>query len=316
MHVLLVEGSKKLLNELKTGLIARGLKVQTATSLEETYARITAGTFDAIFLDLSLSDSHGIETYNRVRAVAPGVPIIVSTDIDEEELALIAIEGGAQGHVLKSSASCEAIHRRIEFAIEEAKVGQALLKSEKRLRIILENSYDAFIAADENWHITDWNPQAETTFGWTKQEVLGKPLSTIVPKHFRKQYAQTVEKRFDKQSRSVLRANYELQAIDKDGRQFPIEFVIFKIREEVDYLYCAFVRDITDRKRLNEVLEKQVAERTERLTQSNEELKQFAKIASHDLQEPLRAVQGFANLLKENTDGKLDKDSQNLWTLF
>lgn len=309
MHVLLVEGSQKLLKELKTGLTARGLKVETATNLAETFASLAEGAFDAIFLDLSLMDSHGIETYNRVREVAPGIPIIVSTDVHEEELALKAIEGGAQGHVLKSSASCEAIHRRIEFAIEETKVGQALLKSEKRLRIILENSYDAFIAADENWNITDWNPQAETTFGWTKQEMMGKPLSSIVPKHFRKQYAQLVEKRFDKQSRSVLRANYELQAVDKDGRQFPIEFVIFKIREEVDYLYCAFVRDITDRKRLNEELERKVAERTERLTQSNEELKQFAKIASHDLQEPLRAVQGFANLLKENTDGKLDKDA-------
>lgn len=310
MHVLLVEGSKKLLKELKTGLTARGLKIETATNLEETFARLSEGTFDAIFLDLTLPDSEGIETFYRVREVTPGIPIIVSTEAEEEELALKAIEGGAQGHVLKSNASCQAIHRRIEFAIEETKVGQALLKSEKRLRIILENSYDAFISVDQNWKITDWNPQAETTFGWTKAEALGKPLSSIVPRHFRKQYARLVEKRFDQQGSNVLRANYELQAIDKDGRQFPIEFVIFKIREDEDYLYCAFVRDITDTKRQSEELERKVAERTERLTRSNEELKQFAKIASHDLQEPLRAVQGFATLLKENTEGKLDKDSQ------
>jgi len=310
MHVLLVEGDKKLLKLLKTGLRERGIKVQTAENLEETFTRLAQCSFDAILLDLSLSDSQGIETYHRVRELVPAVPILVATDLDEEELALKAIEQGAQGHVLKQSVSSEAIHRRIEFAIEETRVGQALQKSEKRLRIILENSYDAFMSVDRQWQITDWNPQAETTFGWSKQEALGRPLSSIVPRHLRKQYAKLVEKRFDKGDSTVLRANYELQAINNEGRQFPIEFVIFKIKEDQDYLYCAFVRDITDRKRLSEDLERQVAERTERLTQSNEELKQFAKIASHDLQEPLRAVQGFANLLKENTSGKLDKDSE------
>lgn len=310
MHVLLVEGSSKLLEELKCGLSERGLDVETASNLQQTFERLREGSFDAILLDLSLSDSDGIETFHRVRELTPGVPIIVSTDACEEVVALRAIEEGAQGHVLKQAANCEAIHRRLEFAIEETKVGVALKKSEKRLRIILENSYDAFISVDRNWQITDWNPAAEATFGWTKQEALGRPLSSIVPQHLRRQYAQMVEKRFDKGDSSVLRANYELQAIDRNGKQFPIEFVIFKVKEDLDYLYCAFARDITERKRLSEDLERLVAERTERLTQSNEELKQFAKIASHDLQEPLRAVQGFANLLKENTEGTLDTDSQ------
>jgi Bacteriophytochrome (light-regulated signal transduction histidine kinase) len=119
-----------------------------------------------------------------------------------------------------------------------------------------------------------------------------------------------VEKRFEKGDNTVLRATYELQAIHKEGKQFPIEFVVFKIKEDLDYLFCAFVRDISEHKRMNEELERIVGERTERLTQSNEELKQFAKIASHDLQEPLRAVQGFANLLKETTEGKLDDEAQ------
>lgn len=295
---------------LSEGLTERGLEVTTATNLEQTFTVLSSLKFDAILLDLSLSDSDGIETFHRVRELTPGIPIIVSTDATEEELAMQAIEVGANGHVLKEAVSCEALHRRVNFAIEENRIGLALQKSEKRLRIILENSYDAFISVDRSWQITDWNPQAETTFGWTKKEALGRPLSTIVPRHLRKQYARMVEKRFEKSDNTVLRANYELQAIDKHGKQFPIEFVVFKIKEERDYLFCAFVRDISEHKRLNEELERIVGERTERLTQSNEELKQFAKIASHDLQEPLRAVQGFANLLKENCEGKLDVESQ------
>src|SRR5262249_27663777 len=156
--------------------------------------------------------------------------------------------------------------------------------SEKRLRVILENSYDAFIAADSYWQITDWNRKAENTFGWTKKEALGRPLSSIVPRHLRRQYARRVEQYFERGDGNVLRATYEFQPVNKEGDEFPIEFVIFKIKEEIDYLYCAFVRDISERKKLSEDLERIVAERTEKLTQSNEELRQFAKIASHDLQ--------------------------------
>ncbi len=310
MHVLVVEKSRKLLKELSVGLEQRGIEITSANTLQQAFRRLALHTFDAILLDLSLSDSEGIATFYRIRELALDIPIIVSTDLNEEDLALACVQAGAQGHVVKQAVSCDAIQRRLEFAIEETKVANALQKSEKRLRIILENSYDAFISVDRSWQITDWNVQAERTFGWTKQEALGRPLSSIVPKHLRRQYARLVEKRFDKGDSGVLRATYELQAINRDGEQFPIEFVIFKIKEDLDYLYCAFVRDITESKRLNDELERLVAERTERLTQSNEELKQFAKIASHDLQEPLRAVQGFANLLHENTRGKLDTDSE------
>lgn len=310
MHVLLVEGNRRLLKLISSGLTELGLEVETATNLEQTFEILSSLKFDAILLDLSLSDSNGIETFHRVRELTPGVPIIVATETSEEELAMRAIEEGANGHVLKEAVSCEAIHRRLNFAIEEVRIGESLQKSEKRLRIILENSYDAFISVDRDWHITDWNPQAEATFGWTKPEALGRPLSTIVPRHLRKQYARMVEKRFEKGDNTVLRATYELQAVHKEGKQFPIEFVVFKIKEDLDYLFCAFVRDISEHKRMNDELERIVGERTERLTQSNEELKQFAKIASHDLQEPLRAVQGFANLLKETTEGKLDQEAQ------
>jgi PAS domain S-box-containing protein len=181
------------------------------------------------------------------------------------------------------------------------------------LRIILEHSYDAFVSMDNRWLITDWNQQAERTFGMTRSEAVGRSLSIIVPHHLRKQYARDVDSYFNhptEDGETVLRMTSELMAVRKDGHEFPIEIVLFKIREDDNALFCAFVRDITERKQVNEELELRVQERTSELTQSNEELRQFAKIASHDLQEPLRAVQGFANLLAESTDNKLDKDAR------
>src|SRR5690606_7454957 len=105
-------------------------------------------------------------------------------------------EEGAEGYVIKGIASDEAIYKRLQFAVDKSAMEERLKRSEKRLRIILENSYDAFISTDGSWRITDWNRKAEMTFGWQKNEIIGKRLSTIVPSHFRIQYAKKIEKYF------------------------------------------------------------------------------------------------------------------------
>jgi PAS domain S-box-containing protein len=178
-----------------------------------------------------------------------------------------------------------------------------------RLRAILDNSYDAFISMNLHWCITDWNRQAERTFGWRKAEVIGRNLSMIIPSHLRKQYFCSLEDYFSNNDANILKTSRELFAIHRDGHEVPIEIGIFRIQEDSAYVYCAYIRDVAKRVESTEELEKLVQERTRKLTQSNDELRQFAKITSHDLQEPLRAIQGFANLLQETSKGKLDKDS-------
>src|SRR5262249_31446075 len=102
----------------------------------------------------------------------------------------------------------------------------------------------------------------------------------------------------------------------KSGREFPAEYGFFRINDGDGYMYCTFVNDITirkqaerKRKQIADELEQMVQARTVELQRSNEELHQFAKIASHDLQEPLRAIEGFVHLLAKRYKGKLDKDA-------
>jgi light-regulated signal transduction histidine kinase (bacteriophytochrome) len=109
----------------------------------------------------------------------------------------------------------------------------------------------------------------------------------------------------------VLRKTRELTAAHKDGHEFPIEIGIFRIKEDNNYMFCTFVRDITERRVASESLERAVQERTTELIVSNEQLKQFAKIASHDLQEPLCAVQGFVKLLADNLEKAGSKEGDS-----
>lgn len=311
MRVLIVEDNPTQSNLLRISLQRRDLQVDCAVNLNQACSRLLEEPeIDVVLLDLSLPDSNGIETFYRIRRAAPGIPTVVFTGLDDQEVAIEALKNGAQDYLIKGLAGDDSVVRCLRYAIERNKVELALRQSEKRMRIILENSYDAFISMDSQWRIRDWNTQAERTFGWTLEQMLGRKLATIVPHHLRKQYSRDADHYFADEEQELMRRTTEIIAIHKDGHEFPIEIGIFRIREHEDHIYCAFVRDITERKHMSEVLERSVQERTAELTQSNEELRQFAKIASHDLQEPLRAVQGFANLLQESLGGKIDKDCE------
>jgi PAS domain S-box-containing protein len=310
MRVLVVEDNPTQSTFARISLQRRGLDVNCAATLDEAVNYLKADNIDVVLLDLSLPDSNGIETFYKIRSVAAGVPTVVFTGLDDQDIAIEALKNGAQDYLIKGLAGDDSVFRCLQYAIERNKVEVALRKSERRLRIILEHSYDAFASMDNRFNITDWNNQAERTFGITRSEALGRSLAIIAPHHLRKQYARDVDEYFKDNEGSVLRMTTELMAEHRDGHEFPIEMVVFKIYEDDNYMFCAFARDITERKHVNEELERRVQERTAELTQSNEELRQFAKIASHDLQEPLRAVQGFANLLQESTKEKLDKDSE------
>ena len=311
MRVLLVEDSLVQAEAARSKLELRGVSVVTATTLADALVVLQEPGIDVILLDLSLPDSSGVDTFYRIRAAAPDIPAVVLTGIDDQGVAMMALKKGAQDYLVKGQASDDSVYRCLGYAIERNNVELALIRSEKRMRIIVENTYDAFISMDSHWRITDWNAQAERTFGWKRNEALGRPLSVIIPQHLRRQYTREVSNLFKTNEEDEFsRMTNELMCLHKDGHEFPIEMGIFRVKVDNGCMYCAFGRDITERRQLNEELERRVQLRTTELTRSNEELRQFAKIASHDLQEPLRAVQGFVNLLVESTKGQLSKDCE------
>lgn len=310
MHILLVEDSSNGPSSARLHLEKQGLTLDCSYSLEQARDRILYTSYDGILLDLELPDSHGMSTLVEMREACQGTPIIVYTSKNDRELALEVVRQGAQDYLVKGVVPVTSVVRCLRYAVERNKVELELHKGEERLKTILDNAYDAFISMDSRMRITDWNLTAEAIFGRTKAEVLGRSMAIVIPHHLRRQYLKQTEKSFSQSDATIVKMISEITAAHKDGHEFPVEISFFRVREDSDYSFCAFLRDITERQRFNQELERQVQERTERLTSTNEELKQFAKIASHDLQEPLRAVQGFANLLAESSKGKLDKDAE------
>jgi PAS domain S-box-containing protein len=121
----------------------------------------------------------------------------------------------------------------------------------ERLRTILDTANDAFIAIDSGGIIIDWNPQAERIFGYTRHDALGSRLvETLIPPRYRVAHQAGLERYLATGIGPVLFTTLELSALRRTGEEFPIELTIWPMRIGDDITFNAFVRDITQRKRI------------------------------------------------------------------
>lgn len=125
----------------------------------------------------------------------------------------------------------------------------ALRASEERTRLIIDTALDAVIAMDAVGTIVGWSPQAESIFGWTAAEAVGRLLAeTVIPRRDREAHRRGLERYLATGQARVLNRRIEVTALHRDGHEFPIDLSITPIRHGDAVGFSAFVRDITDRK--------------------------------------------------------------------
>jgi PAS domain S-box-containing protein len=138
----------------------------------------------------------------------------------------------------------------ISTDITARKVAEQQLKESKdRVRQILDNAGEAFVAMDSKGNVTAWNRAAEQTFGWPSEKAIGRPLADlIVPPRYREAHWRGLEK-FTKSGKGpILNKRIELMAVHRDGREFPVEMTVAPVRVRGGFSFNAFMHDISERK--------------------------------------------------------------------
>jgi PAS domain S-box-containing protein len=175
-----------------------------------------------------------------------------------------------------------------------------VVESERRYRSLFECAMDCILVIDPAARLVDLNHQVSATLGYSREELLGESFTRVLGAHMLSRlYPRPVDIAVERRS---VRGEQEVRA--KDGTVRVVEFVASPLP---DGNVLAVVRDVTERKRaadairtLNEDLERRVADQTAALREANRELESFSYSVSHDLRAPLRAINGFAAILRED----------------
>jgi PAS domain S-box-containing protein len=178
--------------------------------------------------------------------------------------------------------------------IERKRAEEALRASEERFRGVTDAAMDAIVSADSEGRLRSWNRGAERMFGWRADEVVGRPLTVIVPERLRAAHTEGIA-RVRRTGRSKLAGSVvELVALRRDGSEFPVELSIGTWEAGDGLSFSGVIRDITERKRAEEAL----AGANRELERTNAELETLVYSASHDLKSPMVSLLGYLEYLK------------------
>src|SRR6202048_4786508 len=179
--ILLVENDQSAADSIRAALATTPdnlFDIEWVRRLSEGLDRLRTKGIAAVLLDLALPDSQGIETFDKLFAVAPDIPILVLGGDLSEDLAKLAVRRGAQDYLLPDHLDYS-LPRALRNAIERKAVEDALYLERERAIVTLNSIGDAVLSTDISGNITYLNVVAETMTGWRNEEAIGKPLAEV-----------------------------------------------------------------------------------------------------------------------------------------
>jgi PAS domain S-box-containing protein len=273
-------------------------------------------------------------TYNRLDTVCPecGVKkVFEGKEIDSREFSLFDREKGSTIWTQLIATPIKDKDGNVTSALElvvpitERKMMEQSLKgSEERFRTIMNSALDAIIAIDDKLNIVAWNPAASRIYGYTQEEIIGKPIFTLIPFNITQTAKQEIRRFVEARPKDSIGNIIETVGVKKDGTEFPAELSFSKMQINGKNHGVSFIKDITERKQAqkkqqdySKELEETVAQRTAQLRAMQDRLLKAERLAAigelagmvgHDLRNPLTGIKNAAYYLRKK--GKTISEAQ------
>jgi PAS domain S-box-containing protein len=272
---------------------------------------------DLVTLDMSMPGGDGITALREMRAASPESKVVIVSGLVGPETVHSTVDLLGASACLDKRIGLEKLTELL-LAVVDGLLGESgpthdlgrpqdvvegEFVTEARLAAIVTTSEDAIIGKTLDGTVTDWNAGAEHLYGYTAAEMEGKNISVLVPKDTTEELPAILER----VRRGERIAHRETRRIRKDGTSVDVSLAISPILDLSGNVVGAstVARDISSRRAAEAV----IARQSEDLRRSNDELRQFAYVASHDLSEPLRTISGYVELLARRYRGQIDDDA-------
>ena len=256
LRILLVEDNPAdadLIRELLPEQGPVSFQIESVARLAEAITRLERRGIDLVLLDLGLPDSQGLGTLRMLQQAVPEVPVIVLSGANDEELAATAVREGAQDYLIKGQVSGSLLARAARYAVTRHQAEAELRWSETRYRQLHETMRDAFGIVDMEGRMMESNRVFQEMLGYSKAELKQLSYSDLTPAKWHELDARMVREQVLPRGYSEV---YEKEYRRKDGSVLPINLRVTLIRNDAGQAtgMWAIIRDITERKRMEESL--------------------------------------------------------------
>ncbi len=296
--VLVVEDNPDLVMGLQDLMHHDGYAVTVAGTVAGALEHVRAHRFNAIILDLGLPDGDGLEVLKETQRLDPSLPVVVVTAHISQDRTVGSLAKGAFAYLTKPYDREELRHtlRRAigvkELAVKVERTEHLLNESEERFRSLVESAIDAIIVGDGHGLIVSWNRSASKLFGYADEEVIGQPLTLLMPARYRHAHEQGLARMESTGKGRGMGSVLELHGLNKDGTEFPIELSLAIWKNADSTYYSGIIRDISERKKA----ERAVQEGQERFRQLAEHIRGVFWITDPAKQDMLYVSPGYEEI--------------------
>ncbi len=261
IRILLIEdnpGDARLLKELLSAKEGASFDLENVDRISTALARLARGNIDVILLDLSLPDSHGLEGLRKILAQTLEMPIVVLSGLNDEAVAINAVQEGAQDYLVKGSVDSDSLVRSLHYAIERQHLRVALHESESRYRLLADNIADVIWTANMKRQITYASPSIKGLLGYTAEEAMKLKMDDILaPASFEQAHRIVADQIEIRTPTSYYPPPVlTLEHVRKDGSTLWAEVMLSFLWDKDKKLISIMgaTRDITERKKAEEAL--------------------------------------------------------------